>query len=291
MRSVFLALIAAALAGPTAAAEATPPPETRARGDTRMLFSFDDYPAAALRAKEEGTVRAQLTVGTDGRVKACKIVHSSNSDALDSATCSILMRRARFTPARDANGRPVEDIYVTPAINWRIVEAPAAPAMPLVQPGRYRCTPPADATSLFQDIVPLQPGVEMRVGFRLLRDIPNGSHRATAALKFDGPRGLAAIAVAKAENEGYEMFASVTPPGSTGQDLVFEYPVTGNWIILRLSLDSDGWLVIRSNDLTQRYKWGAVTKTTLHCHSGEWEIDVWPRSYVPAAGAVPVSAN
>jgi protein TonB len=102
-----------------------PPPRktqsaTSARGDLRTLFSADDYPASAQSAGAEGTVRASLTIGPDGRVVACNVTQSSGNGSLDSATCNILRRRAKFTPARDSNGNAVSDTVSTPPIVWRL---------------------------------------------------------------------------------------------------------------------------------------------------------------------------
>src|SRR4051812_40416060 len=69
---------------------------TSAKGDLRSLFSADDYPASAQSAGAEGTTRASLTIGPDGRVTGCNIIQSSGNGALDSATCNILRRRAKF---------------------------------------------------------------------------------------------------------------------------------------------------------------------------------------------------
>jgi len=91
-----------------------------AKGDLRSLFSGDDYPASAQSAGAEGTVRATLTIGTDGRVTGCSVTQSSGNTALDSATCNILRRRAKFTPARDSNGNATTDTVTTPSIVWRL---------------------------------------------------------------------------------------------------------------------------------------------------------------------------
>lgn len=98
-----------------------PPPEPgNARGDLRTLFSADDYPAEAQRNGEQGTVQVALTVDPTGKVSQCRVVLSSGSASLDGATCSILQRRARFLPARDASGRPVSDRVTSPPITWRL---------------------------------------------------------------------------------------------------------------------------------------------------------------------------
>jgi protein TonB len=103
-----------------------PPPRkvepARAKGSLVGLFSDSDYPASAQSAGAEGTAQASLTVGTDGRVVSCNITRSTGNSALDSATCNVLRRRARFTPARDSNGNAVTDTVPTPPITWRLVD-------------------------------------------------------------------------------------------------------------------------------------------------------------------------
>jgi periplasmic protein TonB len=91
-----------------------------AKGDLRTLFSADDYPASAQSSGAEGTTRASLTIGPDGRVTGCNIIQSSGNGSLDSTTCNILRRRAKFTPARDSNGNPTSDTITTPSIVWRL---------------------------------------------------------------------------------------------------------------------------------------------------------------------------
>ena len=78
----------------------------------------DDYPAAAIGSHVEGPVRFTLTIDPSGRVVGCSIVHSSGSAVLDAATCNIMRRRARFTPAMDTNGNPVAGT-ITQDIIWK----------------------------------------------------------------------------------------------------------------------------------------------------------------------------
>jgi len=101
---------------------APPPPRkvsaASAKGSLIGLFSDEDYPASASAAGASGTAQAQLTVGADGRVTSCNLTRSTGNGALDSATCNILRRRAKFTPARDSNGNPTSDTVMTPPIKW-----------------------------------------------------------------------------------------------------------------------------------------------------------------------------
>jgi protein TonB len=102
---------------------APPPPRVsqaaKAKANLNSLFSTDDYPASALRNEEQGTTAVRLSVGTDGRVTDCSITSSSGSGSLDSATCNILRRRARFTPAKDQAGNPISDT-TTARIRWDV---------------------------------------------------------------------------------------------------------------------------------------------------------------------------
>lgn len=87
---------------PRAAIVRAPQPRT----PLQQLISADDYPGSALRQGHQGRVAFILDVGADGRVHGCTITGSSGSSALDNATCAIMRRRARFTPAIDSNGMP-----------------------------------------------------------------------------------------------------------------------------------------------------------------------------------------
>lgn len=68
----------------------------------------DDYPDAALRAEEEGSVTVKLAIDRGGEVAGCDVVQSSGSAALDTATCRTVRRRARYQPATDGSGQPVD---------------------------------------------------------------------------------------------------------------------------------------------------------------------------------------
>lgn len=97
------------------------PPVPRAR--LQSLISVDDYPPAAQRETRGGTTRVLLDVGPMGRVTACRVLASSGTAALDSATCRILSSRARFTPAIDSTGAAATAPFET-EVTW-------APPLPI----------------------------------------------------------------------------------------------------------------------------------------------------------------
>ncbi|MGZ8285931.1 MAG: energy transducer TonB [Allosphingosinicella sp.] len=128
MRKLSLfALAGSLLAGEAAACnESEAPTPARAKANLASLFSDQDYPAAAVAAREQGEVGFALVVDANGRVSGCTITHSSGSTALDSTTCRLMRSRARFTPALDAGGATVPDKF-TGRIVWTL---PAAPPYP-----------------------------------------------------------------------------------------------------------------------------------------------------------------
>jgi TonB family protein len=83
-------------------------------------------PLRICRKGETGTVSVQLTVGTDGRVKECRVRLSSASPSLDASTCRILADRAKFDPALDRAGQPVTDRY-SQRITWKIPKPDGEP--------------------------------------------------------------------------------------------------------------------------------------------------------------------
>jgi periplasmic protein TonB len=89
------------------------------RGSPQSWVTDDDYPAAALRAEQAGTVRFRLDVDAGGRVTACSVTGSSGSSLLDNTACSLLKRRARFNPAEDANGTKIPAPY-NGSFTWKI---------------------------------------------------------------------------------------------------------------------------------------------------------------------------
>jgi TonB family protein len=88
-------------------------------GEKSSWVSLDDYPENAFRERREGTVGFKLLIGRNGRVENCAVTQSSGHTDLDIATCRGITRRARFQPAFDANGSPVEGSYDS-RVSWKV---------------------------------------------------------------------------------------------------------------------------------------------------------------------------
>jgi protein TonB len=76
-------------------------------GDPAKWVTAADYPDAAVADRASGLVSFRLEVDDAGLVSGCKVTKGSGSEALDKATCSLLRRRARFLPGRNADNEPI----------------------------------------------------------------------------------------------------------------------------------------------------------------------------------------
>lgn len=85
-------------------------------GQPQKWLKSGDYPADMLAKSQPGIVRFRLSVGADGTPTACHIQRSTNAKGFDDAVCSGLMRRARFEPALDKEGRPLASYYVSSVV-------------------------------------------------------------------------------------------------------------------------------------------------------------------------------
>lgn len=91
----------------------------QARGNPADWISADDYPADALAAEAEGHVGVKYAVNAAGRIEGCTVIVSSGNASLDRATCSVLTRRGRYTPARGVDGSFIPGTTEF-AFDWKI---------------------------------------------------------------------------------------------------------------------------------------------------------------------------
>lgn len=91
--------------------------KTRAKANLASFVKDADYPQMALDRGETGETRFALLVDETGKVADCTVVETSGIPTLDAQTCGVIMERARFSPAIDADGRPTRD-SLTSRIRW-----------------------------------------------------------------------------------------------------------------------------------------------------------------------------
>lgn len=73
-----------------------------------------DYPRSGRDARRGHDVVVELTVGTDGRVSACRVTDPSPDPETDAITCRLATQRFVFRPRLDGEGQPTVGIY-----RWR----------------------------------------------------------------------------------------------------------------------------------------------------------------------------
>ena len=73
-----------------------------------------DYPRAGREARRGHDVVIELTVGTNGRVSACRVTDPSPDPEADAITCRLATQRFVFRPRLNATGEPVVGIF-----RWR----------------------------------------------------------------------------------------------------------------------------------------------------------------------------
>lgn len=74
-------------------------------------ISDTDYPMRMILTGQQGLVQFRLMVSEDGKPTSCHIQRSTRPQEFDDAVCRSLMKRARFTPALDADGKPMPSYF------------------------------------------------------------------------------------------------------------------------------------------------------------------------------------
>lgn len=70
-----------------------------------------DYPSSMLRAGQPALIEFRLNVDSEGKPTSCYIQSTTRPKDFDDAVCKSVMRRARFSPALDADGKPLATFY------------------------------------------------------------------------------------------------------------------------------------------------------------------------------------
>lgn len=88
--------------------------------DLPSLFSPEDYPKSAWLAGESGVARAFLLVDTDGKVVDCAVSAYVGAIILANQLCAVVSERAKFEPARDAQGNVIRSSFCTSPARFQI---------------------------------------------------------------------------------------------------------------------------------------------------------------------------
>lgn len=101
--------------GPDAPRPAFP---AKIAANLERLFSWSNYPTIDYHLTKTNMASVRLLVNERGAVRACLILASTGSAALDVQTCQVFERSVSYQPARDAAEKPVRSA-VDATIRWR----------------------------------------------------------------------------------------------------------------------------------------------------------------------------
>ncbi len=76
-----------------------------------------DYPTGALRMGVSAVIDFRLMVDAAGQTTECHIQRMTNNPEFATLTCKLLMKRAKFRPALDSEGKPIASYYVS-SVRW-----------------------------------------------------------------------------------------------------------------------------------------------------------------------------
>lgn len=108
---MFWVLVASQLSLPVAVGVRVP--------DVRAVFSPDDMPAYVQIDGINRFVSTRTTVNSDGKTQDCTAERGSGDPKLDALTCAIILKRAKFQPAKWVDGSPAYSVLRAP-VSWTI---------------------------------------------------------------------------------------------------------------------------------------------------------------------------
>jgi protein TonB len=133
-RRISLFAAAVILAQPVLAAQQ----QSKAEKDRQLHeIVFENYPARALAAGEQGAVFFIVKLDKDAHPTSCEVTHGSGHPLLDAETCNLIVQHAVFSSARDANGHIVKET-TEGVVNWTIPGRAPVPIVPVALSGNNK---------------------------------------------------------------------------------------------------------------------------------------------------------
>ena len=99
-------------------AQDTKPSPAHPIGNLGDWFPQSSMPAESVVRGQVGAVVIQLSLNSDGTVKACRVVESSGYPLLDAGACERAKSVGRFEPAHDGKGNRVASTFTLPQLRY-----------------------------------------------------------------------------------------------------------------------------------------------------------------------------
>jgi hypothetical protein len=91
--------------------------------------TYSDVPMDIVPEGPQHLVGFRVTVDLAGKPQSCRVDLSSGIPRLDRYSCDLVMKRARFIPAKDAAGTPVYGVYES-NLTWWVGDVGPPPRAP-----------------------------------------------------------------------------------------------------------------------------------------------------------------
>ncbi|GAA4764328.1 energy transducer TonB [Novosphingobium ginsenosidimutans] len=88
-------------------------------GNPAYWARSSDYPSSMISEGSSAFVTFRAQVDAAGAVSDCTVLEATNPPTIGPHTCGLIKKRARFTPSRDKDGKPVPDFYIN-RVFWRM---------------------------------------------------------------------------------------------------------------------------------------------------------------------------
>lgn len=118
---------------------------------TGFWITHGDYPASSLQRGEEGATAYRAVIAPNGKPESCEVLSSTGNETFNRLTCSLLMRRARFSPAKNETGSPAYGVFHSVTNFW--LPNSSKSKIPLILPPNLRLTVKALPTNVQSPVV------------------------------------------------------------------------------------------------------------------------------------------
>jgi hypothetical protein len=143
-----------------------------------------------------------------------------------------------------------------------------------VSPGDYYCSAAA-GQAVNKQIPPLQVGKPVTVRFRYIADHSTPKLQSQGAVYFMTPSGTMGVLVGRDPDDPDHVYVDLMNGRSRYYELVARYHVTNLFIAVDLTLTGNGTVMVKSGQLNElKLNTRSPVETDLHCHAGDFEIQV-----------------
>ena len=88
--------------------------------DPNTVFRAEDYPPTMVSQGKTGFARLLFKIDPSGLVSECRAIEFSGPKTFAELVCAIVIKRVKFSPAKDTAGQSVSSYYVVPKVRFEL---------------------------------------------------------------------------------------------------------------------------------------------------------------------------